>query len=113
MSFRTTLDFLLDEWIGIESLLTRERFADHSRETFGSVFDTCERIAREKYAPFNRMVDTEERVAVPRRGDQGRLGHRRARRSAGQCDAVPASLRPHGAGVDVARRGAGDCLARR
>ena len=24
------------------------------------MFDTCERIAREKYAPFNRMVDTQE-----------------------------------------------------
>ena len=38
----------------------RERFADHSRETFDAVFDTCERIAREKYAPFNRTVDTQE-----------------------------------------------------
>src|SRR5204863_882247 len=25
-----------------------------------SVLDTCERIAREKYAPFNRLADTEE-----------------------------------------------------
>ncbi|HEY3046313.1 MAG TPA: acyl-CoA dehydrogenase, partial [Polaromonas sp.] len=31
-----------------------------SRETFDAVFDTCERIAREKYAPFNRTVDTQE-----------------------------------------------------
>jgi hypothetical protein len=38
----------------------RERFADHSRETFDAVLDTCERIAREKYAPFNRTVDLEE-----------------------------------------------------
>ncbi|HSM22748.1 MAG TPA: acyl-CoA dehydrogenase, partial [Rubrivivax sp.] len=29
-------------------------------ETFTQVLDTCERIAREKYAPFNRLVDTEE-----------------------------------------------------
>ncbi|MBC7720216.1 MAG: acyl-CoA dehydrogenase, partial [Chitinophagaceae bacterium] len=29
-------------------------------ETFDAVFDTCERIAREKYAPFNRLVDTQE-----------------------------------------------------
>jgi butyryl-CoA dehydrogenase len=41
-------------------LQTRERFADHSRETFDAVLDTCERIAREKYAPFNRLVDTQE-----------------------------------------------------
>ncbi|MBH1958185.1 MAG: acyl-CoA dehydrogenase [Burkholderiales bacterium] len=60
MSLRSTLDFLLYQWLGAESLSQRERFADHSRETFDAVFDTCERIAREKYAPFNRMVDTQE-----------------------------------------------------
>ena len=60
MSLRPTLDFLLYQWMGAESLNQRERFADHSRETFDAVFDTCERIAREKYAPFNRLVDTQE-----------------------------------------------------
>lgn len=60
MSLRPTLDFLLYQWLDAESLNQRERFADHSRETFDAVFDTCERIAREKYAPFNRMVDSEE-----------------------------------------------------
>ena len=60
MSLRSTLDFLLYSWLDTESLNQRERFADHSRETFDAVFDTCERIAREKYAPFNRLVDTQE-----------------------------------------------------
>ena len=60
MSLRSTLDFLLYQWLGAESLNQRKRFADHSRETFDAVFDTCERIAREKYAPFNRLVDTQE-----------------------------------------------------
>ena len=60
MSFRATLDFLLYDWLNAESLNQRERFADHSRETFDAVFDTCERIARDKYAPFNRTVDTQE-----------------------------------------------------
>ena len=60
MALRPTLDFLLYQWLGAESLSQRDRFADHSRETFDAVFDTCERIAREKYAPFNRMVDTQE-----------------------------------------------------
>ncbi|RYF46641.1 MAG: acyl-CoA dehydrogenase, partial [Comamonadaceae bacterium] len=60
MSLRPTLDFLLYQWLGAESLATRERFADHSRETFDAVLDTCERIAREKYAPFNRLVDTQQ-----------------------------------------------------
>jgi hypothetical protein len=60
MSLRPTLDFLLYHWLDAESLNQRPRFADHSRETFDAVFDTCERIAREKYAPFNRIVDTQE-----------------------------------------------------
>jgi alkylation response protein AidB-like acyl-CoA dehydrogenase len=60
MSLRSTLDFLLYDWLEAESLNERERFADHSRGTFDAVFDTCERIAREKYAPFNRLVDQQE-----------------------------------------------------
>ncbi|NWG74798.1 MAG: acyl-CoA dehydrogenase [Rubrivivax sp.] len=57
---RETVDFLLHDWLAVEALTARARFADHSRETFAQVLDTCERIAREKYAPFNRLVDTEE-----------------------------------------------------
>ena len=57
---RQTLDFLLNDWLGVASLLPRPRFADHSLQTFASVLDTCERIAREKFAPFNRLADTEE-----------------------------------------------------
>ena len=60
MSLRSTVDFLLYQWLDAEALNQRARFADHSRETFGAVLDTCERIAREKYAPFNRLVDTQE-----------------------------------------------------
>ena len=57
---RPYLDFLLHDWLRIETLTTRPRFEDHSRETFDAVLDTCERIAREKFAPFNRLVDIEE-----------------------------------------------------
>ena len=60
MTYRATLDFLLHDWLEVRSLCERPRFADHSAETFGSVLDTCERIAREKFAPFNRMADSEE-----------------------------------------------------
>ena len=60
MSLRVTLDFLLYDWLHAERLTQRTRFADHSRDTFDAVLDTCERIAREKYAPFNRLIDTEE-----------------------------------------------------
>ncbi len=60
MSYRQTLEFLLYQWLDAAALDERTRFADHSRETFDAVLETCERIAREKYAPFNRTVDTEE-----------------------------------------------------
>ena len=60
MALRSTVDFLLHDWLKVEQLNQRERFADHSRETFDAVLDTCERIAREKYAPFNRTVDVQE-----------------------------------------------------
>src|SRR5438128_1891730 len=60
MTYRDTTDFLLYDWLAVETLRERPRFADHSRETFDSVLDTCEKIAREKFAPFNRVADTEE-----------------------------------------------------
>ena len=60
MSFRSTLDFLLHDWLAVNTLTQRARFADHNRESFDAVLDTCERIARDKFAPFNRLVDTQE-----------------------------------------------------
>jgi butyryl-CoA dehydrogenase len=60
MTFRTTLDFLLHDWLKVETLTDRKRFADHNRESFDAVLDTCERLAHDKFAPFNRLVDTHE-----------------------------------------------------
>jgi alkylation response protein AidB-like acyl-CoA dehydrogenase len=60
VSLRTTLEFLLYDWLDAETLNQRTRFGDHSRQTFDAVLDTSERIAREKYAPHNRTVDIEE-----------------------------------------------------
>ena len=60
MRLRQTVDFLLYDWLNVTSLTERVRFADHSRDTFDAVLDTCERIARDKFAPFNRTVDIEE-----------------------------------------------------
>ena len=57
---RETVDFLLQHWLDVGALTARTRFADHSAETFAQVLDTCERIARDKFAPANRLVDTEE-----------------------------------------------------
>ena len=60
MSYRRTVDFLLHDWLDVGALASRRRFAEHSRETFDAVLDTSERIAREKFAPFNRIADTDE-----------------------------------------------------
>lgn len=60
MALRDTMDFLLYDWLNVEALNQRERFAEHNRETFVAVLNMCERIARDKYAPFNRLVDTQE-----------------------------------------------------
>jgi alkylation response protein AidB-like acyl-CoA dehydrogenase len=69
MKLRDTLQFLIYDWLCVDSLNSRARFADHSRETFDAVLDTCERIAREKYAPFNRLVDTQQpRTEVDEQG---------------------------------------------
>jgi len=57
---RQTLDFLLNDWLNVEQLTSRPRFAEHSAETFAAVLDTYERIARDKFAPFNRLADTQE-----------------------------------------------------
>src|SRR6218665_3955711 len=71
MSLRPAIDFLLYQWLQVPTLTRRSRFAEHSRETFDAVLDSCERMAREKYAPFNRTVDTQdpyfdgERVILP------------------------------------------------
>ncbi len=81
MSLRRSIDFLLHDWLRVGQLTERERFAEHSRETFDAVLETCERIAREKFAPFNRLVDTEEprfdgeRVILPEATHEARRAY--------------------------------------
>ena len=68
---RRDLEFLLYEWLDVEGLSSRPRFADHSRETFDGALDTAERIATEFFLPHRRKSDVEEpsfdgeRVHVP------------------------------------------------
>ncbi len=57
---RRTVDFLLYDWLAVEALCSRSRYSEHSRQTFASVLDTCEQIAQERFAPFNRQVDIDE-----------------------------------------------------
>jgi butyryl-CoA dehydrogenase len=57
---RRDLDFLLYEWLDVEALTARERFADHGRETFDAVLDLAEEVATEHFAPHLRRSDTNE-----------------------------------------------------
>ncbi|MFF5259945.1 acyl-CoA dehydrogenase [Actinomadura viridis] len=68
---RRDLDFLLYEWLGTEGLAARERFAEHSRDTFDAMLDLAGEIAAERFAPINRLLDAEE----PRIGPDGRVVH--------------------------------------
>ena len=54
---RRDLEFLLYEWLDVESLTSAARYSDHSRETFDAALDTCERIATEQFAPHNKKAD--------------------------------------------------------
>ncbi|GAB1332820.1 acyl-CoA dehydrogenase [Streptomyces sennicomposti] len=57
---RRDLDFLLYEWLDVEALTARPRFADHSRETFDAALDLSETIATRHFAPHNKKNDAEE-----------------------------------------------------
>jgi alkylation response protein AidB-like acyl-CoA dehydrogenase len=57
---RRDLEFLLYEWLRVESLTQYPRYADHSRETFDAVIDICERLANEQLAPHNKKNDQQE-----------------------------------------------------
>jgi butyryl-CoA dehydrogenase len=61
---RRDLDFLLYEWLDVELLTKRARFAEHSRETFDAVLDLSERVATERFAPHNKTSDANEPVMV-------------------------------------------------
>ncbi|MET0473217.1 MAG: acyl-CoA dehydrogenase [Mycobacterium sp.] len=57
---RRDLDFLLYEWLRVEDLTKRDRFAEHSRETFDGVLDLSEELAEKYFAPHNKKSDANE-----------------------------------------------------
>jgi alkylation response protein AidB-like acyl-CoA dehydrogenase len=57
---RRDLEFLLYDWLDAAALTKRERYAEHSRETFDAVLDLCSEIAAERFAPYNKLSDTAE-----------------------------------------------------
>jgi alkylation response protein AidB-like acyl-CoA dehydrogenase len=57
---RRDLSFLLYEWLDVESLTQRPRYAAHARETFEAALDTAEQIATDLFAPHARKGDLNE-----------------------------------------------------
>ena len=57
---RRDLDFLLYEWLDVELLTKRPRYAEHSRETFDSVLDLSEQMATKHFKPHNKKSDSNE-----------------------------------------------------
>ncbi|MBF6416092.1 acyl-CoA dehydrogenase [Nocardia cyriacigeorgica] len=57
---RRDLDFLLYEWLDVERLTERKRFAEHSRETFDAVLELSEQLATKYFASHNKLGDANE-----------------------------------------------------
>lgn len=63
------IEFLLYEWLDVESLIERPRFAEHSRETFDAVLELSEDMAAKFFAPHNKLADAQE----PTVGEDGKV----------------------------------------
>ncbi|MDF2442148.1 MAG: hypothetical protein JWR01_351 [Subtercola sp.] len=59
------VEFLLYEWLDVESLTERARFADHSRESFDDVLALSEQIAGAQFATHNKLGDAHEPTMGP------------------------------------------------
>lgn len=54
------IDFLLYEVFEVQTLTNRERYCDHSRETFDAAINTAQVVAEKYLLPIRRKVDSEE-----------------------------------------------------
>ncbi len=54
------LDFMLYELFDVESTTTRERYADHNRETFDAAINTSRVVAEKYFLPIRQKVDTNQ-----------------------------------------------------
>lgn len=57
---RSSIDFFLFSWLKADQLTNRPRFSDHEKATYDAVLDLCQKIAQDKFEPFNRLADIEE-----------------------------------------------------
>ncbi|MFJ5091449.1 acyl-CoA dehydrogenase [Streptomyces sp. NPDC088674] len=57
---RRDLGFLLHEWLHVEDLTARARYAEHDRATFDAVLELSETLAARHFAPHNKLGDAHE-----------------------------------------------------
>jgi alkylation response protein AidB-like acyl-CoA dehydrogenase len=57
---RRDLNFLLYEWLGMETLFERPAFADHSRGTIDAMLDLAEECAAAHFLPHYKQADQRE-----------------------------------------------------
>ncbi len=54
------LEFCLHEWLDVQALTARPRYAEHSRETFDAVLELAETVATRHFATHNKRNDAQE-----------------------------------------------------
>ena len=54
------LEFMLYELFDVESMTSRERYADHNRETFDAAISTARVVAEKYFLPYRQKVDTHQ-----------------------------------------------------
>ena len=54
------LEFMLYELFDAESLTSRERYADHNRETFDAAIATSRTVAEKYFLPYRQKVDSHQ-----------------------------------------------------
>ncbi|MGE5337484.1 MAG: acyl-CoA dehydrogenase [Gemmatimonadota bacterium] len=57
---RRLLRFLLYDWLDADALAQRDRFAEHSRDTFDAMLEAADTLASSEFAPHNRAADVSE-----------------------------------------------------
>jgi alkylation response protein AidB-like acyl-CoA dehydrogenase len=62
---RATLDFLLADWLGLDEVLARPEFAEHSLGSVGAMLDTADRLAQSHFLPHFKKADRDEPVHGP------------------------------------------------
>ena len=62
-------EFLLYEWLKVDELTQRQRFKEHSRETFDGILDVAKQIALEHFEPHYQKLDANE----PRMNADGKV----------------------------------------